>query len=77
MNTVRSSRAARSSYTPTSGTRAVPQVECATEAERVLVTHGYTDTLVRWLRENGWAAETLGTKFTGEVMYESETPALA
>jgi putative mRNA 3-end processing factor len=50
----------------------------ATGTERVLVTHGYTDILVRWLRENGWAAETLGTKFQGESMEEGEglaTPA--
>jgi putative mRNA 3-end processing factor len=44
----------------------------ATGAERVLVTHGYTDPLVRWLRENGWAAETLGTKYQGESMEEGE-----
>lgn len=42
----------------------------ATGAERVLVTHGSTGTMVRWLRENGWAADALATRFTGDV--ESE-----
>ena len=39
----------------------------ATGAERVLVTHGSTGTMVRWLRENGWEAEALATRFVGEV----------
>ena len=38
----------------------------ATGAERVLVTHGYTEPMVRWLGENGWAAESLATRFEGE-----------
>lgn len=32
----------------------------ATGATRVLATHGTTEPLVRWLRENGWDAATLG-----------------
>jgi putative mRNA 3-end processing factor len=38
----------------------------ATGASRVLVTHGYVDVLVRWLRELGQNAEPLLTPFTGE-----------
>ena len=38
----------------------------ATGAQRVLVTHGYSEPLVRWLSERGVAAETLQTEFTGE-----------
>lgn len=39
----------------------------ATGATRVLVTHGATTPLVRWLNENGWHAETLATRFVGET----------
>ena len=35
----------------------------ATGAERVLVTHGYREPLVRWLRERGLEAEPLETVF--------------
>lgn len=38
----------------------------ATGAERVLLTHGYTAVLVRWLRENGIAADPLATRYQGE-----------
>lgn len=38
----------------------------ATGAERVLVTHGYTRPMVRWLREQGYDAEALQTQFTGD-----------
>jgi len=48
----------------------------ATGAERILATHGHTDPLVRWLRENGWQAETLNTRFTGEAAEEIEHPAV-
>jgi putative mRNA 3-end processing factor len=34
-----------------------------TGAERVLVTHGATGPLVRWLNENGWSADPLRTQF--------------
>ena len=37
----------------------------ATGATRVLVTHGFTGPMVRWLRENGWEAEALATPFAG------------
>ena len=39
----------------------------ATGAERVLVTHGYSDPLVRWLAERGRDARRLETRFTGEA----------
>lgn len=35
----------------------------ATEATRILVTHGYTAPMVRWLNENGWKAEVLPSRF--------------
>jgi putative mRNA 3-end processing factor len=38
-----------------------------TGARRVLATHGYSDTLARYLREIGLAAEPLETLFEGEV----------
>jgi putative mRNA 3-end processing factor len=38
-----------------------------TGARRVLATHGYSDTLARYLREVGLAAEPLKTLFEGEV----------
>lgn len=37
-----------------------------TGAQRVYVTHGYSDPLVRWLSERGLDAHTLDTEFTGE-----------
>jgi putative mRNA 3-end processing factor len=42
------------------------QAIAASEAERVIVTHGYTAPLVRWLNENGREAEAFETRFTGE-----------
>lgn len=50
------------------------QVVRATEAQRVLVTHGYSETLVRWLRETGCAAEVLRTQFEGETTSELVRP---
>jgi len=38
-----------------------------TGAERIIVTHGYTAEMVRWLRENGLQAESLATRFEGEL----------
>ena len=38
----------------------------ATGASRVLVTHGYTGPVVRWLRERGMEAEAVETRFEGE-----------
>lgn len=38
----------------------------ATGAHRVIVTHGYEATLVRWLRQQGLQAESLQTEFGAE-----------
>jgi putative mRNA 3-end processing factor len=38
----------------------------ATGASRVLVTHGYTGPVVRWLRERGLDAEEVHTRYEGE-----------
>ncbi len=38
----------------------------ATGASRVLVTHGYTSVVVKWLREQGLQAEVLATRYEGE-----------
>lgn len=38
----------------------------ATGAERVWVTHGYSETLARWLQEHGREAAPLATHFRGE-----------
>ena len=38
----------------------------ATGATRILVTHGYTGPVVRWLRERGMDAEAVETRFEGE-----------
>jgi putative mRNA 3-end processing factor len=38
----------------------------ATGAGEVWVTHGYTDTVVRWLRERGIDARAVQTRFEGE-----------
>lgn len=39
----------------------------ATGAERVSVTHGYTETLARWLRSRGLEADVIATRFEGEA----------
>ena len=39
----------------------------ASRARRVLVTHGFTDTLTRLLQERGIDASVLPTRFTGET----------
>jgi putative mRNA 3-end processing factor len=39
----------------------------ATGAERVLVTHGYSAVLTRWLRDRGIEADILATRFEGEI----------
>jgi len=36
------------------------------DAERVLVTHGPTTAMVRWLRDQGYEAEAIPTRFEGE-----------
>jgi putative mRNA 3-end processing factor len=38
----------------------------ATGAERVIVTHGQEAVMVRWLREQGWQAESFRTAYGGE-----------
>jgi putative mRNA 3-end processing factor len=38
----------------------------ASRARRVLVTHGFTDTLARLLRDRDYDASALATRFTGE-----------
>lgn len=38
----------------------------ASGAETVLVTHGYINPMVRWLRENGWQANALATAYGSE-----------
>lgn len=38
----------------------------ATQAERILVTHGYSAVVVRWLREHGFDADILETLYAGE-----------
>ena len=39
----------------------------ATGAERVLVTHGYRDTVVRALRERGFRADSVASSWEGEI----------
>ena len=45
----------------------------ATGASRVLVTHGYVAQMVRWLGEQGFQAEALPTRFSGELDETKET----
>ncbi|MEP6571985.1 MAG: ligase-associated DNA damage response exonuclease [Gemmatimonadota bacterium] len=48
----------------------------ATGAEKVLVTHGFTQAVVRYLTERGIGAEAIATRFEGdEVTEDSEPPA--
>ena len=37
-----------------------------TQAEQILVTHGHTGPMVRWLRENGKQARAVVTKFNAD-----------
>ncbi|HEY9778481.1 MAG TPA: ligase-associated DNA damage response exonuclease [Planktothrix sp.] len=46
---------------------ALNEVVRATGAERILVTHGYSAEMVRWLRDNGYDASAIATKFEGEL----------
>ncbi|MFK7869929.1 MAG: ligase-associated DNA damage response exonuclease [Roseobacter sp.] len=39
-----------------------------TGAERIYVTHGYTDIFARYLSENGWTAQVVPTEFEGESL---------
>ena len=44
----------------------------ATGAARIVVTHGYRDEVTRWLRERGYDAASVETRFEGETV---EAPA--
>lgn len=37
-----------------------------TGAERIYVTHGYVSPVVRWLREQGYRAEAMATRYVGD-----------
>jgi len=39
----------------------------ASGAQRILVTHGFTDIVARLLTERGFNAEVLATRFVGET----------
>jgi putative mRNA 3-end processing factor len=45
----------------------------ATGAQRVLVTHGQSAPLVRWLNENGWPCEALAPRFVGEARSDASS----
>lgn len=47
----------------------------ATGAERIFVTHGQIETFVRWLRENGYDARPVETRFTGDAAEDAAPPA--
>ena len=44
------------------------QAIAATGAERVYVTHGYTEIFTRWLSEQGYEARIVPTEFEGEAL---------
>ena len=46
----------------------------ATGAERVLVTHGYREPVVRWLSERGVEAHVAASQWEGELDSEVELP---
>lgn len=46
------------------------------QAEQVLVTHGYTEAVTRYLRERGLQSAILETRFMGESLEVDETPEL-
>jgi putative mRNA 3-end processing factor len=43
-----------------------------TGAEEVLVSHGYTGVMVRWLTEHGVSARAIATQFEGEIEADHE-----
>ncbi len=52
-----------------------PELQTAiseSRAERVLLTHGYTQAMVRWLSERGVEADSLSTEYSGEIEDSSE-----
>ena len=46
----------------------------ATGAERVIVTHGYRDAVVRWLTDHGIEAHSMASQWEGEEAVESAAP---
>ena len=48
----------------------------ATEAERVIVTHGYTKVYTQYLKEQGLQAEAAQTEFTGENLEGENIPSI-
>lgn len=46
----------------------------ATGAERIFVTHGYTQAFRRWLTEQGFDAEIVSTEFEGEQFEQASPP---
>jgi putative mRNA 3-end processing factor len=46
----------------------------ATGAERVWVTHGYREPVVRWLREHGLEADAIASRWEGEAEAEEAPP---
>ena len=47
----------------------------ATQATRVIVTHGYTAVLVRWLEEQGLQAGAFQTEYGDDESDHTENPA--
>ena len=45
----------------------------ATGAEKIFVTHGYTEQFSQWLNEKGLSAEIVKTEYSGELLEETET----
>jgi putative mRNA 3-end processing factor len=48
----------------------------ATGAERVIVTHGYTEPMVRWLSEQGFEAGVFATQYGDDAIEADAGPAL-
>lgn len=44
----------------------------ATGAERIFVTHGYTEIFSRWLSESGYDAHIVSTEYAGEIAESGE-----
>lgn len=49
------------------------QAVASTGAERVFVTHGYTDVFSRWLEQQGLESGIVKTKFEGELLENQES----
>jgi putative mRNA 3-end processing factor len=47
----------------------------ATGAQRVIVTHGETAVMVRWLREQGLRAEAFATEYGDDIEAAAEAAA--